>query len=100
MSSPTNDTATKALNAARNGTLRLRSCVTSAMVGTHPGYGKATNTRTTNALIRAIRAIGRRADAELKERRRARNHVTLGPSRISDIARAALVPTQLGNDHR
>ena len=49
------------------------------------------NTRTTNALIRGIRALGERTAAELKERWRALKHVTLSPSRIGDIARAALV---------
>ncbi|WP_375231960.1 hypothetical protein [Streptomyces sp. NWU339] len=42
-------------------------------------------------LIRDLRALGERTTAELKERRRALKHGTLGPSRISDIARAALV---------
>lgn len=49
------------------------------------------NTRTTNALITGIRALGERTAAELKERWRALKHVTLSPSRIGDIARAALV---------
>jgi hypothetical protein len=42
-----------------------------------------------NALIRHVRAPGERAAAELKERRRALKHIS--PSRIGDIARAALV---------
>ncbi|MGX4692316.1 hypothetical protein [Streptomyces sp. JNUCC 63] len=41
-------------------------------------------------LIRGIRALGERAAAELKQRRRTLQHVTLSPSRIGDIARAAL----------
>ncbi|NJP42543.1 transposase family protein [Actinacidiphila epipremni] len=49
------------------------------------------DTRTTNALIRDLRARGERAAAELKERWRALKHVTLSPSRIGDIARAALL---------
>jgi hypothetical protein len=49
------------------------------------------DTRTTNALIRGLRALGERTAAELKERWRALKHVTLSPSRIGDIARAALV---------
>jgi DDE superfamily endonuclease len=49
------------------------------------------DTRTRNALIRHARALGERAAAELKERWRALKHVTLSPSRIGDIARAALV---------
>lgn len=49
------------------------------------------DTRTVNALIRGIRALGERAAAELKERWRVLKHVTLSPGRIGDIARAALV---------
>lgn len=48
------------------------------------------DTRTTNALIRDLRALGERTAAELKERWRALKHVTLSPSRIGDITRAAL----------
>ncbi|GHJ40826.1 transposase family protein [Streptomyces sp. TS71-3] len=50
-----------------------------------------TDTRTTNTLIRDLRALGERAAAELKERWRALKKVSLSPSRIGDIARAALV---------
>ncbi len=50
-----------------------------------------TDTRTTNSLIRSIRALGERAAAELKQRWRTLQHVTLSPSRIGDITRAALV---------
>jgi hypothetical protein len=50
-----------------------------------------TDTRTTNSLIRGVRALGERAAAELKQRRRTLQHVTLSPGRIGDIARAALV---------
>lgn len=49
------------------------------------------DTRTTNTLIRDLRALGERAAAELKERWRALKYVSLSPSRIGDIARAALV---------
>ncbi|MET7519401.1 hypothetical protein ABZS88_39470 [Streptomyces sp. NPDC005480] len=52
------------------------------------------NTRMTNALIRQARSLGERAAAERKERWRALEHVTLSPSRISDITRAALVLNQ------
>lgn len=48
-------------------------------------------TRATNSLIRHVRARGERAAAELKERWRTLKHVTLSPSRIGDITRAALV---------
>ncbi|MGW1499522.1 hypothetical protein ACWCQW_13285 [Streptomyces mirabilis] len=41
--------------------------------------------------LRDLRALGERTAAELKERWRALKRVTLGPSRIDDIARAALV---------
>ncbi len=47
--------------------------------------------RMVNALIRHVRARGERAAAELKQRWRTLQHVTLSPSRIGDIARAALV---------
>lgn len=49
------------------------------------------NTRTTNSLIRSIRALGERAAAELEQRWRTLRHVTLSPSRIGSITRAALV---------
>ncbi|GAB2910834.1 transposase family protein [Streptomyces mayteni] len=49
------------------------------------------DTRMTNALIRHLRALGERAAAELKQRWRTLRHVSLSPSRIGDIARAALV---------
>ncbi|MFJ2567961.1 transposase family protein [Streptomyces sp. NPDC087568] len=49
-----------------------------------------TDTRTTNSLIRGMRALGERAAAELKQRWRTLQHITISPSRIGDIARAAL----------
>lgn len=49
------------------------------------------DTRTTNSLIRSLRALGERAAAELKQRWRTLQHITLSPSRIGDITRAALV---------
>ncbi|WP_380282889.1 hypothetical protein [Kitasatospora purpeofusca] len=52
--------------------------------------------RTTNALIRAVRASGEHAAAEPRQRRRALQRVTINPSRISDIARAALVLKGVG----
>ncbi|MEV6057398.1 transposase family protein [Streptomyces sp. NPDC052107] len=48
------------------------------------------DTRTTNCLVRDLRALGERTAAELKERWRALQRVTLSPSRIGDIARAAV----------
>jgi hypothetical protein len=47
--------------------------------------------RTYNLLLRSIRAQGERAMAELKQRWRALQHVTMSPSRIGAIAQAALV---------
>ncbi|MGW5939455.1 hypothetical protein ACWIG3_15710 [Streptomyces celluloflavus] len=38
-----------------------------------------------------MRALGERTTAELEQRWRALQHVTLSPGRIGDIARAALV---------
>ncbi|MEW1853011.1 transposase family protein [Streptomyces albidoflavus] len=49
------------------------------------------DTRMFNTLLRHVRALGERTAAELKQRWRALQHVTLSPSRIGDIARAALV---------
>ncbi|MFI2202076.1 transposase family protein [Streptomyces sp. NPDC020192] len=49
------------------------------------------DTRTYNALLCGVRSLGERTAAELKERWRALKYVTLSPSRIGDIARAALV---------
>ncbi|MFI2040470.1 transposase family protein [Streptomyces bottropensis] len=49
------------------------------------------DTRTTNNLIRDTRALGERAAAELKQRWRTLQHVTISPGRIGAIARAALV---------
>ncbi|MFJ6216131.1 transposase family protein [Streptomyces sp. NPDC092296] len=49
------------------------------------------DTRMFNALPRHVRALGERTAAELKQRRRTLQHVTLSPSRIGDTARAALV---------
>ncbi|MDI2124964.1 transposase family protein, partial [Yinghuangia seranimata] len=48
------------------------------------------NTRTRNALIRGLRGPGERAIAQLKQRWRALQHVTLSPERIGAIAQAAL----------
>jgi hypothetical protein len=44
-----------------------------------------------NSLLRHVRALGERTAAELKQRWRTLQHVTLSPSRIGDITRAALV---------
>jgi hypothetical protein len=51
------------------------------------------NTRTRNALIRSLRCLGERGFALLTGRWRTLQHITASPSRIGDIARAALVLT-------
>ncbi len=50
-----------------------------------------TDNRAFNTLVRRIRALGERAAAELKQRWRSLQHITLSPNRIGGIARAALV---------
>ncbi|MDT0444052.1 transposase family protein [Streptomyces johnsoniae] len=59
----------------------------------HPDISSplAADNRTHNRLLRGIRALGERAAAELKQRWRALQHVTISPSRIGAIAKAALV---------
>jgi hypothetical protein len=54
-----------------------------------PGLG----TRTRNALQRSLRCLGERGFALLTGRWRALQHITVSPSKIGDIARAALVLT-------
>lgn len=49
------------------------------------------DTRMFNTLLRHVRALGERSAAELEQRWRTLQHVTLSPCRIGDIARAALV---------
>ena len=49
--------------------------------------------RTRNALQRSLRCLGERGFALLNQRWRALRHVTASPSKIGDIARAALVLT-------
>ncbi|MGF0163281.1 transposase family protein [Streptomyces koyangensis] len=49
-----------------------------------------TDTQPTNSLIRGIRALGERAAAELRQRWLTLQYITLSPSKIGDIARAAL----------
>jgi len=49
------------------------------------------DTRTYNALLRGVRALGERAAAELKERWRTLKRITLSPNRIGAITKAALV---------
>ena len=49
------------------------------------------NTRTYNALLRSLRCLGERGFALLAQRWRTLQHVSLSPSRIGSIAKAALV---------
>jgi hypothetical protein len=49
------------------------------------------NTRTRNALQRSLRCLGERGFALLTQRWRTLQHITASPSKIGDIARAALV---------
>ncbi|MGE0300823.1 transposase family protein, partial [Pseudonocardia sp.] len=51
------------------------------------------NTRTRNMLLRSLRSLGERGFALLTGRWRTLQHVTLSPSKITKIARAALVLT-------
>jgi hypothetical protein len=53
------------------------------------------NTRARNALQRSLRCLGERGFAQLTGRWRALQHVTVSPSKIGDIARAALVLTHV-----
>ncbi|MEV4362734.1 transposase family protein [Nonomuraea sp. NPDC049625] len=55
--------------------------------------------RTYNRLLRALRCLGERGFALLKGRWRTLQHITVSPSRIGDIARAALVLTHFEHDH-
>ena len=52
------------------------------------------STRTRNALQRSLRCLGERGFALLTGRGRTLRHITASPSKIGDIARAALVLTQ------
>jgi DDE superfamily endonuclease len=51
------------------------------------------NTRTRNAILRSLRCLGERGFALLTGRWRTLQHITASPSKIGDIARAALVLT-------
>ena len=56
------------------------------------------NTRTRNAIQRSLRCLGERGFALLSQRWRTLQHITASPSKIGDIARAALVLTHF--EHR
>lgn len=61
----------------------------------HPSGGQAldADTRTYNALLRGLRCLAERGFALLTQRWRILQHITASPSRIGDIAKAALVLT-------
>jgi hypothetical protein len=61
----------------------------------HPDDGRDLDlgNRTRNALQRSLRCLGERAFALLTQRWRTLQHITASPSRITQIARAALVLT-------
>jgi hypothetical protein len=60
-----------------------------------PGNGRELDlgTRTRNALLRSLRCLGERGFALLTQRWRTLQHITASPSKITSIARAALVLT-------
>ena len=59
----------------------------------HPPGGRELDlaTRTRNALLRSLRCLGERAFALLTQRWRTLQHITASPSKITPIAKAALV---------
>jgi hypothetical protein len=57
------------------------------------------DTRTRNALLRSLRCLGERGFALLTGRWRTLQHITASPSKIGDIARAALVLTHFENGY-
>src|SRR5215471_14554905 len=57
------------------------------------------NTRTRNALLRSLRCLGERGFALLTGRWRTLQHITASPSKIGDIARAALVLTHFEHSY-
>jgi len=59
----------------------------------HDGRELDISARTRNALQRSLRCLGERRFALLTGRWRTLHHITASPSKISDIARAALVLT-------
>lgn len=80
---------------------------TGAGIGVHtpirqPADGRALdiNTRTRNGLLRSLRSLGERGFALLTGRWRALQHITLSPTKIGRIARAALVLTHFEHGYR
>ena len=58
------------------------------------------DTKTRNALLRSLRYQGERGFALMSQRWHAIQHVSLGPTQIGDIAKAALVLTQIEHKPR
>ena len=52
-----------------------------------------TRTRTRNAMLRSLRCLGERGFALITQRWRTLHYITASPSKIGDIARAALILT-------
>ncbi|MFC7641653.1 transposase family protein [Streptosporangium lutulentum] len=81
---------------AHLGRLRLRRC---RHRHSHPGQTPRRrppldlDTRTRNALLRALRCLGERGFALLTQRWRTLQRITASPSRIGDVVKAALVLT-------
>jgi DDE superfamily endonuclease len=67
----------------------------------HPTDGRrlGVDNRTYNALLRSMRCLGERGFALLVGRWRTLQHVTASPSRIGDLAKAALVLTHFEHRH-
>jgi hypothetical protein len=67
----------------------------------HPPGGRELDlgTRTANALLRSLRALGERAFALLTQRWRTLQHITASPSKITQIAKAALVLLHFEHDY-
>ncbi|MEV4098311.1 transposase family protein [Streptosporangium saharense] len=59
----------------------------------HPSDGRSLALDTRNALLRALRCLGKRGFTLLTQRRRTLQRITASPSRIGDIVKAALVLT-------
>jgi hypothetical protein len=57
------------------------------------GSDLSVDNRTYNALLRAVRALGERGFALVSQRWKTLQHVTMSPSKIGDLARAALLLT-------
>jgi hypothetical protein len=67
----------------------------------HPTDGQVLDidTRTYNMLLRSLRCLGERGFALLTQRWRTLQHITASPSKIGDIAKAALVLVHFENGH-